>query len=296
MDDKDASVEIVPEPQISNRFGFEHDRRILSSTAVKLCVCGCVASLVAVLVCRSPERAPPNPNGGVKTPEASDVSNARYNSKFDSYSESQESQNLKENGRKQVSRRSTNLPGIQKIDRAIIANIPPGSQVRAVLVTGASDGLVRASVTEELKIQGETFIPTGAILLGHGQSAEDRLMIQFTQMTFKDGTTKSIQGQAADSEDQIAGLKGSKVSRYAIKYAAAIGLNFVGGMADGLQNRQAVGGAVVATPDARNALLNGTSRAAIEAANDQMSNLKNQKPVIKVEPGKEILVIFDGGR
>lgn len=53
-------------------------------------------------------------------------------------------------------------------------------------------------------------------------------------------------------EDKTVGLKGSRVGKYAMKYATAIGLNFVGGMAEGLQDREVVGnGQVVTKPNTK---------------------------------------------
>ncbi len=46
-------------------------------------------------------------------------------------------------------------------------------------------------------------------------------------------------------------------------------------------------------PDPKNALLNGASRAAVEIANDQMSNMRNQPPPISIPAGQEILIVFE---
>ena len=137
------------------------------------------------------------------------------------------------------------LPGLQKIDRKRTTPIPAGSMVKASLTTGASNGTVQALVKESLQIQGETVIPEEATLFGSGQSTEERLFIKFTKLVLKDGSSETIQAEAVDSGDKIAGLKGSKVGQYAIKYGAAIGLNFVGGMAEGLQDRDIVGQQIV---------------------------------------------------
>ena len=51
--------------------------------------------------------------------------------------------------------------------------IPPGLLLKAKLVSGASNGPVRAEATDELNLNGETLVPTGAILVGSGHSTED---------------------------------------------------------------------------------------------------------------------------
>ena len=182
--------------------------------------------------------------------------------------------------------------GLQSFNRPRAARIPPGSYVKAVLVTGASNGAVKAVIKESVKIRGETLLPVSTQLIGSGQSTEDRLYIRFDQAVFPDGTFEGIQAEAVDSSDQIAGLKGSKVGFYATRLGAAVGLNFVGGMAQGLQQKEAVGQEAVVKASPKNALLNGASFASLELANETMSGLKSQRPMIEVEVGSEIFVMF----
>jgi len=188
--------------------------------------------------------------------------------------------------------RAEKLRGLQSFNRPRAGRVPPGSITRAVLLTGASNGSAKAEVKEAVRIRGETLLPSGTILIGSGQSTEDRLYLRFSQAVFPDGSFEPIQAEAADAEDRIVGLKGSKVGYYATKLAAAVGLNFVGGMTEGLQEKIAVGQEAVIRTSPKNALLNGASRASLELANETMSGLKGQQAVIEVDAGKEILVIF----
>ncbi len=170
--------------------------------------------------------------------------------------------------------------------------IPPGSIVQAKLISGASNGPVRAELIEDLLVNGSTLAPSGTILLGAGQSTEERLFIQFTKLIFRDGSFHSVSAMALDHEDQIAGLKGSKIGQYATKLAAGIGLNFVGGLAQGLQEHEVQGIVSVSKTNMRNALLNGAEKASLEEAGDLMSGLKGQTPIIEVKALTEIYVIF----
>ncbi len=295
MESKENDVEFISEPKIESRFGFGKDNKILSNRTIKYCSIATAVSLITVFLMRSPDKDGQE-GPGVKTPEASQVSSNSDRSTFDTYSASQENDRLKElnkNGRQNV---VVKLPGLQKIDRRKAGQIPPGSLVKAVLITGASNGPVRVETTEALRIQGETLIPAGAILLGSGQSTEERLMIRFTQVVFRDGSFENIQAQATDVEDKTVGLRGSRVGKYAMKYATAIGLNFVGGMAEGLQDREVVGQQVVTKPTAQNALLNGTSKATLEMANETMTDIKNSAPIIQIPSGQKIFVIFELGQ
>ncbi len=295
MENKEVNVEIVDEPKIESRFGFSNSVRNQSSKTIKYCSIVVGVTLIGVLLLKSPEKASES-NSEIKPPDVGQLGRSSDKVALDTYSSVQENERIKEQNKNRGSMVIVRLPGLQKIDRRQKGQIPPGSLVRAVLVTGASNGPVRAEIKEDLRIQGETLVPEGAILLGSGRSTEERLTISFSQMVFKDGSFVGIQAQAADAEDKTVGLKGSKVGRYALKYGAAIGLNFVGGMAEGLQDRKIVGQEVVTKADARNALLNGTSKATLEMANQTMNDIKNSAPIIEVEAGKEIYVIFEGSR
>lgn len=295
MENKEQTVEITPEPKIESRFGFGKDNKVLSIRTIKYGSVATGVSLVVVFLMRSPDKDAQE-SLGVKIPEASQLSSNSDRGTFETYSASQESRRLKEQNKKGRQNVVVKLPGLQKIDRHKAGQIPPGSLVKAVLITGASNGPIRAETTEALRIQGETLIPAGATLLGSGQSTEERLMVKFTQVVFKDGSFENIQAQAADAEDKTVGLRGSRVGKYAMKYATAIGLNFVGGMAEGLQDREVVGQQVVTKPTAQNALLNGASKATFEMANETMTDLKNTAPIIQISAGQEIFVIFELGQ
>jgi len=174
--------------------------------------------------------------------------------------------------------------------------IPPGSMIKAVLLSGGSNGLVRAEVKEALTVDGATFIEEGSTLLGNGGSTEERLYIAFSQVIFKDGTFGQVQAQACDQSDQIVGLKGSKVGTKTLNIVGSIGLGFVGGMAEGLQDTQGQQGVAVRPPTIRNALLNATATTAIQQSQEMMSDLKNKQPIIEVPAGTEVCIIFGGGQ
>jgi hypothetical protein len=170
----------------------------------------------------------------------------------------------------------------------------PGTIAKAVLVTGASNDTVKAALTDPVTVNGEELVEAGAVLLGTGQSSEDRLFIRFDKLLFDDGSMQTIDAEAVDSSDKTPGLKGSRVGAYATKIAGSIGLNFISGMADGLQETDTNGFVAVKKPTVKNALLNGASRAAVEESTDLMSSLKSNRPVIAVPEGTHVYVMFAG--
>ena len=128
--------------------------------------------------------------------------------------------------------------GLQVIQRPNWGKIPPGSMAKAKFITGASNGPLKAILLEPLTINNEEVVPEGAVLVGNGSSGDDRLTVQFTKLVFQDGKSQNIQAQACDLSDQTVGVKGKKVSKYAVLLATGAGLNFLGGVAEGLQETQ----------------------------------------------------------
>lgn len=290
-DNKEQSVEVISEPKLETRFGFAIEEKPLPREIAKYCAIASGLSLLLIISMKSPEKEI-EVSPQLTTPEASQINSNSDRQQFESYSVSQENERLKQNNKKPRNKIIVRLPGLQKIDRRKSSQVPPGSMIKAILVTGASNGPVRTEITEPLRIQGEILLPVGATLLGTGQSTEDRLMIRFTQVIFKDGSFDTIQAQAVDIEDKMVGLKGSRLGKYAFKYATAIGLNFVGGLTEGLQEREVLGQQVVTKTNAKNALLNGANKATIELANETMTGIKNSASEIQIPAGQNILIIF----
>jgi hypothetical protein len=182
--------------------------------------------------------------------------------------------------------------GPQLVSRPRNVPIPPGSMVEAVLISGASDGPVKAEIREPLIVAGETLLDVGTVLMGSGQSGEDRLTIHFRKAVFRDGTTAKIEAQAADSSDKIPGIKGSHLGYRALKLAAGVGLSFASGLSQGLQDTKGQMGAVVTPPSLKNALLNGAAHSSIEEGQEMMNEYRSEKVVITVGAGTVVLVLF----
>lgn len=187
----------------------------------------------------------------------------------------------------------TKFKGIEHVGRPRLVSIPPGTTGLAVLAGAATDGKVRAELTEDVVFNGETLLPKGAKLIGAGSSGEDRLTISFSKIVFKDGATQNISAEAADPEDQVVGLKGSKVSKYAAMVAAAGALSFAGGVAEGMQETENQGGVAVKKANLKNAALNGAARATLDVGSEIVTSWKNKKSVIVVKEGSALLVVFD---
>lgn len=191
--------------------------------------------------------------------------------------------------------KATKYTGSLVISRPIdLTRIPPGSMFDARLVSGASNGLIRAEATSPLSIAGELLIPAGAVLVGSGNSKEERLVVKFTQVVFRDGSISNFDAYACDKSDKIVGLKGSKIGDTALHLTGALSLGFLGGFSEGMQSSRGQQGVEVKDPTLGNALLNGTATAALQESQNLMSDLKDRTPIIEVPSGTDICVIASG--
>ncbi len=184
--------------------------------------------------------------------------------------------------------------GLEIVKRENAGIIPPGTYGKAKLITGATNGPVKAELIESLNFNGEEFAPEGTILVGSGTTTKTRLHISFSKMVFKDGVVQNIKAQACDNSDQIAGLKGERLSRYSMLLATGAGLNFLGGLSEGLQETNVQNGVPVKKSDLKNAALNGASKAAFEQSKDVLGDLQEAKTMIQVDNGTEFYLLFPG--
>jgi hypothetical protein len=173
-------------------------------------------------------------------------------------------------------------------------SIPPGTEGRAVLITGGTNGLVKARITEAVKVDGTAVLDAGATLIGQGRSTEERLYVDFKRAVLRDGKSIPIAAEGYDASDSMLGLKGSRVGDMSLKLAATSGLNFLSGMAVGMQapGYDSVGRPI--RPSAGDAALSGVSQAAGDEAKEIMENAKNRSPVIEVPAGTSLLLMFGG--
>ncbi|MGE0526781.1 MAG: TrbI/VirB10 family protein [Bdellovibrionales bacterium] len=187
------------------------------------------------------------------------------------------------------------LSGPKLIPRSSKVEIPPGTEALAVLVTGASNGLVKVKLKEDVASAGEVFLHAGTILVGQGASTDERLFVRFTKAVAADGTVSTITAEIADAKDKTAGLKGSFWKRHGGRIAAGAGLNFIAGASEAFKDTRGEQGVVVTKPTVRNAILGGTARAALEESSQIASKYKNAPPSIKIRAGVEVAIIFTDG-
>lgn len=173
-----------------------------------------------------------------------------------------------------------------------VKEIPSGAEVMAYLSSGASNGLVKAVLSENLKYDGDLLLKKGTTLIGKGKSSEDRLYIEFVKAISPDKSALKVKAFAFDKGDRIIGLKGKKISDYAFRLATSAGLIFLGGVADGLREDYSSNPFEKRRPSVRDAALNGVSTATMETGKDMMNDLKSREARVEVASSTQVLVIF----
>ena len=300
-DDKQPTVTVGTAPGIHGQFGksliYQRGKNT-SKQAAWICGFALVGILGLAVIVRPNDDFRPEDTSSIPLPEI--VENAAPTvtlPKYEPKREQTDSLRAKRTKPLKVLAQSSPLEkmaGPELLSRPRGIPIPPGSMIEATLVSGASNGPIKASVSRPLIVNGETLIDSGTTLLGMGTSSQERLFVRFNKLVFQDGTFEDVQAEAIDGGDKIAGLKGSKIGGMGLKLAAGIALNVLGGMSAGLQDQDVVHGVAVQKPSLKNALLNGTGKAAVDESREFMNDVHSQQPIIEVPEGSTIFVIFGG--
>jgi type IV secretory pathway VirB10-like protein len=191
------------------------------------------------------------------------------------------------------SRSTAKIAGPKLVRRVLSLNVPGGAMTDAVLITGAKAGPVKANLSAELRSRfGEHLLPSDTTLLGTAQATGDRLQIRFSKAILPDGDVVKISADALDSGDKTPGIRGSFIARQGMALAGSIALNALSGVADGLQENEAVGVGIAKKSNTRNALLNGASRASMDQAKELTQDFRESSKSIAVGAGTKIIVLF----
>ena len=171
--------------------------------------------------------------------------------------------------------------------------LPVGTEGKAILVSGGTDGLIKAKILKPVLVDNEPLIPENAVLIGIGKSGEDRLFVEFQKIVLPSGETYKITAQAFENDDRIQGIKGSIVGTRSKKMMMAMGLGFLGGMADGMRENTSGSYFSSQKPTTRDAALSGASKAALDQSEAYLEEMKKSPNIIQVKSGTEFYFIID---
>ena len=177
--------------------------------------------------------------------------------------------------------------------------VPLGSMVKCLLihniVTNNFEAPVIAQVWEDFYFDGKLLLPFGTRIYGTASSGKqrDRVMVQFNNIVFQDGKTIKINAMGL-SKDGSGGLTGTVIDEHNKQTFIQMALNFLSGMALGLQQTATnqVTGMNEIEASSRNAILNGTANAFQGEAQRIKSDADNSKGYAIVLAGNDLIVYF----
>lgn len=180
---------------------------------------------------------------------------------------------------------------IELISLTNFRKIPTGAEANATLVSGGTNGLIKAELSEELRFDGIQYLPARTILMGTGTSSDDRLFISFKKAIGPGGKVLKVSAQGFDFSDRLLGLKGKKISDYAFKIAASSGLIFLGALAESQQSTE---GSFLQPrrKSLKDSALDGVATATAEQGKRLIDSMDIQSRV-EVKANTNLIVIFE---
>ncbi len=178
--------------------------------------------------------------------------------------------------------------------------VPLGSMIKCLLihniVTNNFEAPVIAQVWEDFYFGGKLLLPFGTRIYGIASAGKqrDRVTVRFDNIVFQDGKTIKINAIGL-SKDGSGGLTGTVIDEHNKKTFIEMALNFLSGMAVGLQQTATnqVTGLNEIEASSRNAILNGAANAFQGEAQRIKSDAENSKGYAIVLAGSDLVVYFE---
>ena len=177
------------------------------------------------------------------------------------------------------------LPGLSLLKRSEkVSETLQSIKMEATMLGYSTDGPVRAKIDKFYDIGLQ--IEKGTVLLGKASTQNERLHINFSKAVTPSGETIEVSGKAVDPEDQGFGINGSAAWSKVLRLLGKVGLDFTSGLADGLkETEETPSGQMAEKSSLKNALLNGTSRATMEAAREYMQGIRSSPEQVSLPAG-----------
>lgn len=178
--------------------------------------------------------------------------------------------------------------------------VPLGSMVEGLLihniVTNNYSAPVIAQVWKDFYFDGRLLLPFGTRIYGTARAGKerDRVLVAFHTVVFQDGREIPIKALGL-SADGSAGLTGMLVSKQNKKRILMMAMNFLSGMALGLQETatNAVTGLSEITTNSRNAVLEGVSNTFEKEAGRLEQEIDDAEGYAIVLAGNKLIIYFE---
>lgn len=176
--------------------------------------------------------------------------------------------------------------------------LPIGTYLRVRLIgnveSADQQSPVIAVVTENsLSPGGAEVIPRGTRVMGQGQvdAARERLQVAFNTLVMPEGEQYSFSGLAA-MPDGSSGITGDFSSGKFKRYASQFVGNFIGGMAEGLKDRDSKGqmGIPFEPGSLKNGALNGVAQSSLDFAKSSSEEMGRAKPSMRLSEGQDFVI------
>lgn len=179
--------------------------------------------------------------------------------------------------------------------------LPVGTEFIGRLMTSIDTrelGTTKIELPYGGSFQGNELLPRGSILFatvrydGNGE----KVFLDIQSGTYPNGEEFKIRGEILSARDFSPGISGDYHGTFSSRVASQLGLNFVTGLSDTLQEKEALGsggfsgGTITTKPTLKNGLLAGVSKVTGIEAQRMASELSGQKPYVTIESGKELIV------
>ena len=177
---------------------------------------------------------------------------------------------------------------------------PLGSMIQCLLihniVTNNFSAPVIAQVWEDFYFDGKLLLPFGTRIYGTARAGKerDRVLVAFHTIVFQDGKEIPIKALGL-SADGSAGLTGTLVSKQNKKRILMMAMNFISGIALGLQEKatNAVTGLTEITTNSRNAVLEGVANTFEKEARMLEKEINAAEGYAIILAGNKLIVYFE---
>lgn len=178
--------------------------------------------------------------------------------------------------------------------------LPMGSTLSArlmnTLISSDSAQPVIAQVAEDGVWRNSVLIPVGTKAIGTASFDDSarRLQIRFHTFVYPEGDQHSVSALAL-LQNGSSGIPGDYHSGATQKELGRFLGNFVGGLADGMKERQVAGQAGMAFEPGslRNGILNGITVSGLDQAKAFSEGMQNTQPYLEVNGGTPFLLYFE---
>lgn len=179
--------------------------------------------------------------------------------------------------------------------------IPMGFSIPAKLVNAIlssdSNSPVIAEILEDVIWKNSVMVPAGSRAIGQASLNDDtqRVQARFQTLVFPEGDQHSVSALALMG-DGSSGVAGNYNSRMWEKQGGRFLGNFVGGLADGMKDRNSTGGqfGIVMEPGSiKNGILNGLAASSFDQAKVYADSTQNLKAYLGVPAGTTFLLYLE---